>query len=68
MKDDQKILDRLTALMERHSEEISRHSEEISLLTKVQLEQHRILRDHDEHMLALTNAIHHLAEKIGASQ
>ena len=61
MKDNQKIIDRLTALVERHSEEIS-------LLTKVQLEQHRILRDHDEHMLALANAIHHLAEKIGASQ
>ena len=61
MKDDQKIIDRFTTRIERHSEEIR-------LLTKVQLEQHKIRRDHDEHMLALINAIHHLAEKIGASQ
>jgi hypothetical protein len=61
-------------LIERHERWLARHAEEISLLTKVQLEQHRMLRDlaaereeTHRHMTALAEAIRHLADRIGAA-
>jgi hypothetical protein len=56
-------------------EMIEAQSHQMPLLTKVQVEQHELLvrvvaiqEQQDRHMQALAEAIHHLAERIGAVQ